>query len=674
MTLRRRPWIAAGLVVATSMSLGGLIVLLLKDRMSEPALGAVLGLMIIPGWLIGWYVEVRARRSSAAKLRQGTAWLDAMIETVGDAPGPEHVEAADALSASVSRLLHKVAIARAPLCVLAPPLNDSRITPQPLVPALTRSALLESSWDPMASQEIFVDPGDMIGRLEPRGLKWIDSSRAEQMFLGWPLETLREMSFLEIVHPDHRELAREQLLAAVAKGEAHGLVYRIKTARSEAKAVEINVGIRYTRDGTVDHLRCHVTDVTERLRASRELRRRTREVLAANGQLVVANIQLRELKDLYSDLYQHAPAMYFSLDESGAFRDCNNTLLATLGYDRSELVGRPYVSILPAWRRPAFASNFAHFLSTGRIEVESQWITAEGRSIDVQITGTAVFGPSGEIVRSRSVALDVTASKALESQLQENNARLARAVEDLARKNKELDDFTYSVSHDLQAPLRTLISFSGLLLEGQGDRLDDEGREQLSYLIDASKRMRSQVTDLLALSKAGKTAGPCAPCNLADVMAVVRADLASTIAAKNGILTVREPLPVAWGDEDRIARLLCNLVGNALKYHRPGESPVVEVSASSDEAGSVSITVADRGIGIDPQYHERIFGLFRRLHARDQFEGTGAGLAICRKIAEAHGGTIAVESAVGQGATFRVRLPGRGCSPPETRLSRAALT
>ncbi len=665
MTHRLRRSIGLGLMLFTAMGVGGQIAaMILNVRPSAPALSGFLVITFLVG-AMGCYLEshlaTRARRSAATDIRYGTAWLDGVIDAMGTSPSREHVEAADALSASVSRLLHKVAIARAPLLgEMDSSLTDSRITPQPIEPAPTRSGLLEPSWDPLASQEISIDCGDMVGRLEPRGLKWIESSPAEQMFLGWPIEKLRAMSFPEIVHPDHRELAREQLLAAIAKGEAHGLVYRIKNARGEAKAVEVNVAVRYGRGGAVDHLRCHVTDVTERLRASRELRRRTREVLAANGQLVLANIDLRDLKDLYSDLYHNAPAMYFSLDESGAFRDCNDTLLATLGYTRSELVGRPYVSILPPWRRPEFATNFAHFLSTGRIDVESRWIAADGRSIDVQVTGTAVFGPDGEILRSRSVAQDVTARKALESQLQEKNARLARAVEDLARKNKELDDFSYSVSHDLQEPIRTMIAFSGLLLEGQGERLDDEGREQLNYVVDASRRMRSLVTDLLALSRAGQAAGPSGPIDLAAVVGHVRADLAATVAAKRAVVTVVEPLPAAWGDGDRIARLLLNLVANALNYHRPGEPPVVEISASSTDSGGVTIAVSDRGIGIDPQYQERIFGLFRRLHARGEYEGTGAGLAICRKIAEAHGGTIAVESAIGEGATFRVHLPGRG--------------
>jgi PAS domain S-box-containing protein len=147
---------------------------------------------------------------------------------------------------------------------------------------------------------------DKVNRLDPADLRWLESSPAEQEFLGWSLAELRRKTFLEIVHPDDRDLARTQLLGALPKGEAHGLIYRIKTARGEPKAIEMNVSVRYAQDLTVSHLRCHVTDVTAKVKASRELRRRTRELTRLNEQLRQANRELEELKDRYSDLYQHA--------------------------------------------------------------------------------------------------------------------------------------------------------------------------------------------------------------------------------------------------------------------------------------------------------------------------------------------------------------------------------
>src|SRR5262249_22848407 len=139
---------------------------------------------------------------------------------------------------------------------------------------------------------------EMISRLSIKDLRWLDSSPAEQIFLGWPLGRLREMSFLDIVLPEHRDLAREQLLASVVKGEAHGLIYRIQTTMGELRAVEMNVGVRYGPDLSPSHLRCHLTDVTDKLRADRELRRRTKELILANEQLRRVNRDLQELRDL----------------------------------------------------------------------------------------------------------------------------------------------------------------------------------------------------------------------------------------------------------------------------------------------------------------------------------------------------------------------------------------
>ncbi len=597
-------------------------------------------------------------------------------EALADGPlgctDPALALAAEGLVSAASRLRDRFAPSRAEDSALLDSQGPSRSRPL-TVPALTRSALFDpvskgdDPSDPMASREfssvldVFAKL-DMIARLEPETLRWIDSSPAEQAFLGRSLNQLRRMSYLDVVHPDDRELAGEELRASVPRGEAHGLIYRVRTASGETKAVEINVGVRYAQDATVDHLRCHITDVTGRLRADRDLRRRTKALLVANRALMKANRELQEMKDLYGDLYQNAPAMYFSLDPTGAIVEVNNTLLKALGYPRERLIGRPYLEILPEWRRAAFVPNFEKFLQTGTIAVESRWVKADGEMIDVFVTGTAIRDANGAILRSRSVAQDVTARKALEAQLQDRNASLARANEVLERKNQELDEFSHVVSHDLFEPLRTMGFFSGQLQKDQGDRLGAEGLESVARIVDAADRMRGLIRDLLELSRAGRATREFAPVNLDEVAARVRADLAALIAAKGGDLVVRQPLPTAWGDRGRIAQLLTNLVSNGLKYHGGQGRPTVELAAWAEEGGAVTISVRDNGIGIDPKHHERIFQIFRRLHAQGEYEGNGAGLAICQKIARAHGGTIRVESTLGQGATFFVHLPGPGDS------------
>lgn len=529
----------------------------------------------------------------------------------------------------------------------------------PIIPAeLPRFELSlgESSFDLSASGRY--EQEQLISRLEPSAFRWVGASAAMEAYLGWPLQELRSKSFLDIVHPELRELARDQLRAALIKGEAHRLIYRIKTAKRESRAVEMNVGLRFGPDMAITHLRCHLTDVTDKIRAGRELRRRTRELTGRNDALHRLNRELEELKDRYSDLYHNAPAMYFSVDQTGAVLDCNDTLLRTLGYQRQQVVGGPYSAILhPSVREPA-ATISDHFFKTGHVELESQWVKSDGSEIDVWLTGTAVRDGLGEIVGARIVANDVTARKRLESELTDKNESLARANDELSRKNKELDEFTYAVSHDLREPLRSLIAFSEFLIQDHSASLSPEGLACVRQLAEAAGRMRSLIQDLLSLSRAGRIVGDFTPVDLNELIRLIRHDLTGLIRQRHAELRIAVPLPIVWGDRARLGELLSNLISNGWKYNR-SERPWVEVAGERDEAdpGLVKIRVRDNGIGVDPRFYERIFQLFGRLHPREEYEGTGAGLAICKKIAEAHGGRIWVESELGAGSAFFVTLP-----------------
>lgn len=528
----------------------------------------------------------------------------------------------------------------------------------PSIP-MTRSGVFEppSGWtfdtpDPMRSGEF--STADMVDRLDPRVFRWLDSSPAEQQFLGWPLDELRHKSFLEIVHPDDVSRVRDGFRTALSKGEVNGLLFRIRTAPGKSRAVVMNVGARYGADRGVSHLRGHLTDVTAKVRAEKERRLRNRELTVVNEQLRLINRELEELKERYRDLYEKSPAMYFSLDASGRIQECNDTLLNTLGYRREALLGRSYELILPPERRALFPGVLADFLRQGTIENESRWVKADGETIDVWIKASAVRGPDGRFTHSRSVAQDITARHRLESELQEKHERLKRTNEELSRRNREMDEFTHVVSHDLQEPLRTLDAFSEFLRREYGGGLDEKGQEYVRYVVEASRRMRELVRDLLTLSRAGKVTGVLGPVDLGEQLRVVCADLAGLIGAKKAVVRAEGALPRVWGDRYRVAQLLSNLVANGLKYNESAV-PTVVVGEAADRAagtGLVTLYVRDNGIGIEARHHKKIFQLFRRLHGRDEYGGTGAGLAICEKIVHAHGGTIWVESDPGRGSTF----------------------
>jgi signal transduction histidine kinase len=232
---------------------------------------------------------------------------------------------------------------------------------------------------------------------------------------------------------------------------------------------------------------------------------------------------------------------------------------------------------------------------------------------------------------------------------------VARRTADLARKNKELDEFTYVASHDLQEPVRKLISFSKLLEQDAGAALNDRARNDLKFIVDAASRMRSLIQDLLALSRTGRAAMKVEPVKLDEC--VSRALEALELRIQESQATIEaDALPEIPVDRTLITQLYQNLVGNALKFTPTGRTPKIRLSAAQ-RGDQWELAVEDNGLGIKSEYAERIFKPFQRLHNRGEYEGTGIGLAICKKAVERHGGDIWVESQPGEGSRFKFTLP-----------------
>ena len=230
----------------------------------------------------------------------------------------------------------------------------------------------------------------------------------------------------------------------------------------------------------------------------------------------------------------------------------------------------------------------------------------------------------------------------------------------LERSNRELEEFAYVASHDLQEPLRKVSGFGGLLASECGEALPPEGKQYLQWMVDATARMQNLIEDLLALSRVATRGKPFAPVDLAAICRAVVSDLEPHLRSADGRVEV-QPLPTLEADPIQMHQLMQNLIGNALKFHKPGETPVVEVwSEPGAERGTrrlCRLFVKDNGIGFDEKFLDRIFTVFKRLHGRDVYEGTGIGLSICRKIVQRHGGRITAQSKPGAGATFIVTLP-----------------
>ncbi|MGB7747363.1 MAG: PAS domain-containing protein [Verrucomicrobiia bacterium] len=273
---------------------------------------------------------------------------------------------------------------------------------------------------------------------------------------------------------------------------------------------------------------------------------------------------------------------------------------------------------------------------------------------------------NGKIVGLVGIGRDITARKLAEDALRSSEAKLRQSTIQLERSNHELQDFAYVASHDLQEPLRKIVVFGERLKEKKIEDLGPEAKDYLERMQKAAARMQTLISDLLTFSRVTTKARPFAPVNLAEVAADVVNDLEGRIEQVKGRVEVVGTLPVIDAEALQMRQLLQNLMGNALKFRRPEETPVVKVEAQIVTGVSgpgtppqqlCKLMVSDNGIGFDEKYLDRIFNVFQRLHTRNEYEGTGMGLAITKKIALYHGGEITAKSTPGHGATFIVTLP-----------------
>jgi PAS domain S-box-containing protein len=262
--------------------------------------------------------------------------------------------------------------------------------------------------------------------------------------------------------------------------------------------------------------------------------------------------------------------------------------------------------------------------------------------------GEAVMGDSGPIAL-HGTAQDIT-------ELLEARQELEVYARKLEQSNRELEDFASVASHDLQEPLRKIQAFGGRLSARFADALGSDGREYLARMESAAARMQTLIEGLLSVSRVTTKAEPFDAVDLGEIAREVVSDLETQLEDTGGRVVVRE-LPIVEADRLQMRQLLQNLIGNALKFHKPDEPPMVTVYEQRSENGSASIAVSDNGVGFEGRYAERIFIAFERLHGRAEYDGTGIGLALCRKIVQRHGGTMEARSVPGVGSTFAFTLP-----------------
>lgn len=507
---------------------------------------------------------------------------------------------------------------------------------------LQRTADLQRATDSMREALATLDASlDGAFIFDPNTLRFSYVNEGAVRQVGYSREELLLMSPVDI-SPEYDERDFRELIEPLICGEKSDLQFRTSYRHKDGSGVPIEVVLQYVNaNGEQPRFIAIVRDISARQAIEMELERS---------------------EQLANNLIDAAPEAITVVDAEGYMMRVNNRMEQIFGYRKEELLGQPVEMLLPESYRGGHVALRHDYIANATVRMMGAGRDVQGRRKDgsefyIEVSlGAMRIGEQRYVIASLS---DISQRKAAEAMTREAAAKLARS-------NAELEQFAYVASHDLQEPLRMVASYVQLLERRYRDSLDAEAREFIAYASDGARRMQGLITDLLDYSRVQSRGNAFTPTDLNRVFDQTIADLAMQIS-DSGAELLLEPLPIVVADATQMRQLMQNLVGNALKYHGTG-LPRVRVSARRIEAAEPDfpdlapskgwlLTVDDNGIGIEPQYYERIFQLFQRLHTRSEYEGSGLGLALCRRIVERHGGRIWVRSEPGVGSTFFAALP-----------------
>lgn len=374
-----------------------------------------------------------------------------------------------------------------------------------------------------------------------------------------------------------------------------------------------------------------------------------KEIIESREQLKKQAEELLREKTVYLDNILHSSSLaIMAMDSDFRIKYYNTMAEKYFGYEAKEVVGKTVMELDIGKKRsfPLFEKAVENAREDGSPPFIDTVDTADGICfLESKVAG--IFDKENKLIGFMLISRDVTERKRAEATLQKYS-------DELVRSNKELELFASIASHDLQEPLRVVTGFAQLLDRRYRDKLDAEASEFISFIVDGAGRMHQLIKDLLDYSRVTTRGKPLEAVDANGVVSRALSNLKMSVDECGAEITV-DALPEVNADESQLVRLFQNLIGNAVKY-RGEAAPRIRVSAKK-EGNTWVFSVADNGIGIDPQYHERIFQIFQRLHDKDEYPGTGIGLAVCKRIVERHGGRIWVESAQGKGSVFYFTIP-----------------
>ena len=461
----------------------------------------------------------------------------------------------------------------------------------------------------------------------------IDANAALEDWLGLDRQALFGRMLSDLASEDLAQLDEDANRDLLASGRTQAFESRIRCVDGVLRDVVVSKAVFRRNGGKPAGIVGAMVDISERKRAEQALLERH----ALFEQMFVASRAVKLLVD----------------PEDGLVVDANPAAAAFYGHDLDALRGLRLEDIAaPAVPGAEPDLSWAQgSAGGGGRTLHSRHRLASGEIRDVEVFASPVRVNGRRLLLS--LVHDIT-----ERRRAEEGLRL-KTVE-LERSNAELEAFAYVASHDLRQPLRVINSYLALLERSLDGQLDEETTEFIGFARDGAQRMDRLIVDLLEYSRVGRKVKAFRPVPLDDLVNTALLNLQVAVAEASATVRIDGPLPTVDGDENELIRLFQNLIGNAVKYRTPDRAPVVTVACARDSdrgRGHWVLDVRDNGIGIAPEHLERVFGIFQRLHRRDEYEGTGVGLAVCKKIVEHHGGAIWVESVQGEGSAFRFTLP-----------------
>ena len=444
------------------------------------------------------------------------------------------------------------------------------------------------------------------------------------------------------------ELLGQKVKNIIPEGFAERIIADGTRSAAEALAQQIGTGIELTgrrKDGS----KFPIEIMLSPLESAEDVL-----VTAAIRDISVrkaAETHLAQMEGRYRGLLEAAPDAMVVVNVAGEIVLLNVRAEKEFGYSRDELLGQKVKNIIPEGFAERIIADGTRSAAEALAQQIGTGIELIGRRKDssefpIEIMLSPLESTEGVLVTA--AIRDISLRK-------NSDEHLVKTVKELKRSNDELQQFAYVSSHDLQEPLRMVSSYTQLLAVRYKGRLDSDADEFIAFAVDGCNRMQGLIQDLLAYSRAGSNGKALREISGEDALQAALTNLRAAVEQSGAVVT-HDSLPVIKTDETQLTQIFQNLVGNAIKYRR-AESPQVHISASKNGGNEWIFSVRDNGLGIDPQYFDRIFVLFQRLHGRDEFEGTGIGLAICKKLLERLGGRIWVESQPEKGSTFYFALP-----------------